>query len=32
LLEFFFYELKKRPLLPHQDPFVDNAIKHGQLH
>jgi hypothetical protein len=31
-LAYFFYELKKRPLLPPQDPFVDNAIKHGQGH
>jgi hypothetical protein len=31
-LAYFFYELKKRPLLPHQDPFVENAIKHGQKH
>lgn len=28
----FFGELKSRPLLPHQDPFVENAIKHGQQH
>jgi hypothetical protein len=31
-LWWFFGELKKRPLLPHQDPFVENAIKHGQQH
>lgn len=31
-LWWFFGELKKRPLLPHQDPFVENAIKHGQGH
>jgi hypothetical protein len=31
-LWWFFGELKSRPLLPHQDPFVDNAIKHGQGH
>lgn len=31
-LAFFFYQLKKRPLLPYKDPFVENAIKHGQGH
>jgi hypothetical protein len=31
-LAYFFYELKKRPLIPPQDPFVENAIKHGQGH
>lgn len=31
-LAYFFYELKKRPMLPHQDPFYENAIKHGQQH
>ncbi|MBX7172618.1 MAG: hypothetical protein K1X72_16740 [Pyrinomonadaceae bacterium] len=31
-LWYFFNELKKRPLIPHQDPFVENAIKHGQGH
>ena len=31
-LAYFFYELKKRPLVPHQDPFYENAIKHGQQH
>ncbi len=32
LVGIFLGELKKRPLLPHQDPFFDNAIKHGQGH
>lgn len=31
-LWWFFGELKKRPMLPLQDPFVENAIKHGQGH
>jgi hypothetical protein len=31
-LWWFFGELKKRPLLPYRDPFVENAIKHGQQH
>lgn len=31
-LWWFFSELKKRPLLPPKDPFVENAIKHGQGH
>jgi hypothetical protein len=31
-LWYFFGELKKRPLLPPKDPFVENAIKHGQGH
>ncbi len=31
-LWWFFGELKKRPLLPYKDPFVENAIKHGQGH
>ncbi|NJM52454.1 MAG: hypothetical protein HC846_03095 [Blastocatellia bacterium] len=31
-LWWFFGELKKRPLLPPKDPFVENAIKHGQGH
>ncbi len=31
-LWWFFGELKKRPLLPPNDPFVENAIKHGQQH
>ena len=31
-LWWFFGELKKRPLIPHQDPFIENAIKHGQGH
>lgn len=31
-LWWFFGELKKRPLIPLQDPFVENAIKHGQGH
>lgn len=31
-LWYFFGELKKRPLLPPNDPFVENAIKHGQGH
>lgn len=31
-LAYFFYELKKRPMLPQKDPFYENAIKHGQGH
>lgn len=31
-LWWFLGELKKRPLIPPQDPFVENAIKHGQGH
>ena len=31
-LAYFFHELKKRPLIPPQDPFIDNAIKHGRGH
>ena len=31
-LWWFFGELKARPLLPPKDPFVENAIRHGQLH
>lgn len=31
-LWWFFGELKSRPLLPIKDPFVENAIKHGQGH
>ncbi len=28
----FFYQLKKRPLVPYKDPFFENAIKHGKGH
>jgi hypothetical protein len=31
-LWFFFGELKKRPLVPVMDPFLDNAIEHGKGH
>lgn len=31
-LWWFLGELKSRPLLPIKDPFVENAIKHGQGH
>ncbi|HBR57924.1 MAG TPA: hypothetical protein DEA22_10725 [Blastocatellia bacterium] len=31
-LWYFFWQLKKRPLVPTMDPFFENAIKHGQSH
>ncbi len=31
-LWWFFRELSKRPLVPHKDPFFENAIKHGKGH
>jgi len=31
-LWFFFGELMKRPLVPINDPYLDNAIKHGKGH
>lgn len=31
-LWYFFGELMKRPLVPVNDPFLDNAIKHGRGH
>lgn len=31
-LWYFFGELMKRPLVPVNDPFLDNAIKHGKGH
>lgn len=31
-LAYFFYELKKRPMVPINDPFLENAIKHGKGH
>jgi hypothetical protein len=31
-LWYFFRELKKRPLVPIKDPFVENAVKHGKGH
>jgi len=31
-LWYFFGELLKRPLLPINDPFLENAIKHGKEH
>jgi hypothetical protein len=31
-LAYFFWELGKRPLVPVNDPFLDNAIKHGKGH
>ncbi len=31
-LWWFFGELKKRPMIPPQDPFTENAIQHGQGH
>ncbi len=31
-LWYFFGELLKRPLLPVNDPYLDNAIKHGKEH
>ncbi|HQU85567.1 MAG TPA: hypothetical protein PKY59_20705 [Pyrinomonadaceae bacterium] len=31
-LWYFFGELKKRPMVPINDPFLENAIKHGKGH
>ncbi|MCD9185509.1 MAG: hypothetical protein LUM44_03695 [Pyrinomonadaceae bacterium] len=31
-LAFFFYQLKQRPMVPINDPFLENAIKHGKGH
>lgn len=31
-LAYFFYELQKRPMVPINDPFLENAIKHGKGH
>jgi hypothetical protein len=31
-LAYFFWELKKRPLVPAKDPFFENAIQHGKGH
>lgn len=31
-LWYFFGELKKRPMVPVNDPFLENAIKHGKGH
>lgn len=31
-LWWFFGELKKRPLVPINDPFLENAVKHGKGH
>lgn len=31
-LAYYFWELRKRPLVPIMDPFLDNAIEHGKGH
>ena len=31
-LWWFFRELKKKPLVPINDPFLENAVKHGKGH
>lgn len=31
-LAFFFYQLKQRPMVPINDPFLENAIEHGKGH
>ncbi len=31
-LAYFFYELQKRPLVPVNDPLLENAIEHGRGH
>jgi hypothetical protein len=31
-LAWFFRELRQRPLVPVNDPFLENAIEHGKGH
>jgi hypothetical protein len=31
-LAYFFYQLGQRPIVPINDPFLENAIEHGKGH